>query len=616
MEDIEKYTFDPENPSKFKAYNLLKKIIKDQDNVVFLDPYFFAEIFEKEIFDEETIEEIWDKPENFTELGGAEKTELYIKNHSERDFGDLLLKKWENIDFEKLKNNFSNFYNLTQRIPVHDGNGRIAYYTNELKIDENINKEFYIHFFSNSLGSNFKFEQAFNKNVVLFLLSRNLDSIIENINYKKSSVVITTSYNEFVIDNELPEYLRPILLPKMSMLPQLLDFIQRDINQEKKAKLPKQEITYLDSLHLSNYFSLGNIEITDLKDKKEIYFLGENGEGKSILLQGIVLALKGNQNIGVVSDMVKQNTQENLRLEAKDSKGKNYNYQENPKEQGNSYQNLFAYGVNRFRNDTDSKDTEGYLTLFNHEQFLESPEKWLQHLDYKEAKNGDSGISLATAKEFLRDLLEKDIEIEVSPNNVTFTEKDTKALRFDQLSDGYKTVMIFLCDLLARFSENQPNASEIQEFQGIVLIDEIGMFLHPKWQYKVVKNLRKWFPRIQFIFTSHSPMTVLGSSKDAVFYKAYKEKGITQVSEAIEHKVIRNLMANGVLTAPFLFGLESIAQEDSEAENLDTSEDYLTGKISEEISRRLAQKNHISEDDIMKLIQEELDKFEAENDKN
>ena len=139
------------------------------------------------------------------------------------------------------------------------------------------------------------------------------------------------------------------------------------------------------------------------------------------------------------------------------------------------------------------------------------------------------------------------------------------------------------------------------------------MFLHPKWQRTIVKKLRLTFPNIQFFFTTHSPIVLLGASEDAVFYKVYKENGETKVSDPIENKSLGHLRANSIITAPFLFGLESARNEVNEDTKgiLDTSENYLTGKIHEAISARIAERHNIHESEIMDLIQQELDKYEA-----
>ena len=66
---------------------------------------------------------------------------------------------------------------------------------------------------------------------------------------------------------------------------------------------------YLDSVKIRNYFSIDDVGIVlnNLGEKKEIYFAGENGVGKTILLQAIARAIKGAQQIGAVIDILKQN---------------------------------------------------------------------------------------------------------------------------------------------------------------------------------------------------------------------------------------------------------------------------------------------------------------------
>ena len=53
------------------------------------------------------------------------------------------------------------------------------------------------------------------------------------------------------------------------------------------------------------------------------------------------------------------------------------------------------------------------------------------------------------------------------------------------------------------------------ETEGVVLIDEIEMHLHPAWQWKVLKVLQETFPKVQFIISTHSPI-VLSSAKNAM----------------------------------------------------------------------------------------------------
>lgn len=333
--------------------------------------------------------------------------------------------------------------------------------------------------------------------------------------------------------------------------------------------------------------------------------MGENGDGKTILLQAIALALRGNQNVGTVSDIVKQNPYQKLFLKATTSDGEEYSYKENPKNQEKSFNAILGYGIERFRNDSDKVDKTGYVSLFDKETYLENPEKWLQHLDYKESKGDTSEISLTQAIEILKDVLEKDaIEIRVTPDKVTFTEKGTE-LHFNQLSDGYQSVIIWVCDLIARLSKLQPYVSHPKDYSGVVLVDEIGAYLHPKWAYGIVKKLREWFKNLQFIFTTHNPIVILGASEDAAFYKVYKENGKTKVSEPVED--ISDLMLNSLVTSP-LFNLPTARPKGFDESNDLSDDDYIYRRIHQLIQQKLQTMPNLVDEDVIKMIEAELEK--------
>ena len=201
-------------------------------------------------------------------------------------------------------------------------------------------------------------------------------------------------------------------------------------------------------------------------------------------------------------------------------------------------------------------------------------------------------ITLPVAKEILGNLLgeEKDLEIDVTADAVTFKEKGAPIF-FDQLSEGYKSVMTWVCDLLSRLAENQSNVTDTKDYQGVVLVDEIDLHLHPKWAYSIVKKLRTWFPNIQFFFTTHSPIVILGASDDAVFYKVYKEEGVTKISEPYYSKDFSNAMANIIITSP-LFDLETAAMK-TNSNDVDTNDSSLHSKIYKKVSEYMEEKNFL-----------------------
>jgi predicted ATP-binding protein involved in virulence len=83
-------------------------------------------------------------------------------------------------------------------------------------------------------------------------------------------------------------------------------------------------------------------------------------------------------------------------------------------------------------------------------------------------------------------------------------------LTFSQLSDGYRNVIGMVADVAYRCIKLNPHLGEnaVKETPGIVLIDELDLHLHPKWQRRVVNDLKNAFPKVQFVATTHSPFIV------------------------------------------------------------------------------------------------------------
>jgi predicted ATP-binding protein involved in virulence len=82
-------------------------------------------------------------------------------------------------------------------------------------------------------------------------------------------------------------------------------------------------------------------------------------------------------------------------------------------------------------------------------------------------------------------------------------------LALDQLSGGYRTMLTLVIDLARRMAQANPHrGGEAIDAPGIVLIDEVDLHLHPRWQQRVVHDLQRAFPNIQFIVSTHSPQVL------------------------------------------------------------------------------------------------------------
>lgn len=100
-------------------------------------------------------------------------------------------------------------------------------------------------------------------------------------------------------------------------------------------------------------------------------------------------------------------------------------------------------------------------------------------------------------------------------------KKDGVQLSIEQLSDGEKCMIALVGDLARRLAIANPGKEDPLQGEGVVLIDEIELHLHPEWQKRVLPQLLKAFPKIQFVVTTHSPIVL--AQLNALLYRKSDE---------------------------------------------------------------------------------------------
>jgi predicted ATP-binding protein involved in virulence len=110
-------------------------------------------------------------------------------------------------------------------------------------------------------------------------------------------------------------------------------------------------------------------------------------------------------------------------------------------------------------------------------------------------------------------------------------------LPFENLSDGQRTMVAMVGDIAIKAAQLNPHLVDaaLKETPGIVLIDELDLHLHPRWQRRVVHDLKRCFPRMQFFCTTHSPQIIGEARKEEVMI----------------------LNPHGATTAPVAFGADT-----------------------------------------------------------
>ena len=110
-----------------------------------------------------------------------------------------------------------------------------------------------------------------------------------------------------------------------------------------------------------------------------------------------------------------------------------------------------------------------------------------------------------------------DLRIQRLPHLDLLITKNEITLSIFQLSDGEKNLLALIADIARLLVIDNPSSSNPLLGNGIILIDEIELHLHPNWQRTVIGKLKKTFPNCQFILTTHSPI-VISESSDLLCY--------------------------------------------------------------------------------------------------
>lgn len=136
---------------------------------------------------------------------------------------------------------------------------------------------------------------------------------------------------------------------------------------------------------------------------------------------------------------------------------------------------------------------------------------------------------------------------------------ERKRLRvpFPALSDGYRAYLGWISDLLYHVTSTCPPGNKLVDNHGIVMVDEIDLHLHPRWQMTVLPTLARALPCVQFIVTSHSPLVVGSLEWTNILLMAPDARQAFRIKRLAE--AVHGLDADQVLLTEF-FGLASTRQ--------------------------------------------------------
>ena len=170
---------------------------------------------------------------------------------------------------------------------------------------------------------------------------------------------------------------------------------------------------------------------------------------------------------------------------------------------------LFAYGANRYVKLEDprpNKQVEGIATLFGENGYLKHIKASENFALVRASDNFDK------IKALINQVLEKTDDkliMQLSnydSNSMYFNTrlKPEQEIPIEGLSEGYKSTIVWLFDMMLRIVEKGGDLGNAHIMTGIILLDEVDLHLHPRWQQTILPSVRAVFPNMQFIVSSHS----------------------------------------------------------------------------------------------------------------
>lgn len=138
--------------------------------------------------------------------------------------------------------------------------------------------------------------------------------------------------------------------------------------------------------------------------------------------------------------------------------------------------------------------------------------RWIARQSWISYQQGKESAVFRAVKQAILGCMEDAENLYFDPKwgEVVVVTKEHSAQPFANLSDGQRSMLAMVGDMAQKAAKLNPQFGDkvLEETPGVVLIDELDLHLHPRWQRRIIEDLRRTFPKIQFIATTHSPFLI------------------------------------------------------------------------------------------------------------
>ncbi|HLP57064.1 MAG TPA: AAA family ATPase [Fluviicola sp.] len=317
---------------------------------------------------------------------------------------------------------------------------------------------------------------------------------------------------------------------------------------------------HITSVHVNDIKSIRDFKMEFDQPAGWHVIIGENGSGKSTIVKAIAFNLLGDEVSGLRIDFfgwLNYNSEKGqiivkIKKHESDHESSNeyssgddylitkhefephglswYVENETTLERSSDYKKgngWFSASYGPFRRFTGGISTQEYkshlrlaahLSIFGEDIALAEALDWLKELRFKQLDNKAEGNILDYIKALINSegfLPHKAKLDSVNSDGVFFKDGHDQIISLNELSDGYRSILSLTFELIRQMVRvygtedvfrNIKKGDHTIPVPGVVLIDEIDAHLHPTWQTNIGQWFTKYFPNIQFIVTTHSPL--------------------------------------------------------------------------------------------------------------
>ena len=175
------------------------------------------------------------------------------------------------------------------------------------------------------------------------------------------------------------------------------------------------------------------------------------------------------------------------------------------------------------KNDTFKKNTRtnGYIDCLDGTANVKLMMNWFRKMARRDLEEKNPSFEFSVVRgamercfALMTGITDVKVKLDLDTSEIDIIYQDEKEgkvkIPLNQLSDGYKGTISLIADIAYRMAVLNPQLSErvLLETDGIVLLDEVDLHLHPAWQQRVINDLTSIFPKVQFIVTTHAPAVI------------------------------------------------------------------------------------------------------------